>query len=77
VTEPAVQAAIELLARRFIAQKINDWADLFADRGEDFPDVGEWDWRRIENAVAGIAANLDQASSAEFDAAYRLLADRA
>jgi hypothetical protein len=76
VTEPQVQAAIDLIARHLVAAEILANADL-SDRWEDLPLVGEQDWMRIQRSAERQAAALDSASRAEFDAAYRLLADRA
>jgi hypothetical protein len=70
-----VQVAIDLLARHVVAEEVA-CADL-SDRWEDLPLVGEQDWQRIQWSAERQVAELDSASRAEFEAAYRLVAARA
>ena len=67
--EAGVDDAIDVVARTIVANlELPEW--------EHYPDIGEHDWQRIENAcrskLMAIAGSTDR-----FRAAYRLLEDRA
>lgn len=64
--------AIEVIVRQVIAAFVD--SDGFADAWETYAEIGEYDWEEVTEA-----AKLwhPYPIRAEYDAAYRLLADRA
>jgi hypothetical protein len=73
VTE--TETAVQLLSAHIVALIVEN--ATIDDYWEDLPDVGEDDWARIATAARKWAASLDSVTRPQFEAAYKLLADRA
>jgi hypothetical protein len=72
-TPLSAQYAAKVVANRIVAQALDhqilgDW--------EDYPEIGEHDWKLIEAQLEILAGKL-RPQAAEYDSAYKLLADRA
>lgn len=67
--DAAVEAAITVVARHAIAGLVQN-----AIEWEFYPEIGEADWRRVDDRMQQLGAFPDRA---DFDAAYALLASRA
>jgi hypothetical protein len=69
-----VEQAIDTVARRLVMRR----ADAFESQidWEDFADVGEFDWERVQNRAAELTKELDRGQG-PFEAAYELLKRRA
>lgn len=71
--DPALVQAIDTVARRLVELRARV-DDTFGRN--DFPDVGEHDWNRIEARVQQLIKGLDRGQG-PFEAAYNLLKQRA
>ena len=67
-----VDKAVDVIARRVIARL----SDEVAEEWENYPEIGEMDWRAVVDRVAFLSGELNP-DHLDFQNAYQLLTDRA
>lgn len=68
--------ATKTVAAYAAAQVLRSNADRELVLWEDYPEIGEYDWEEVERQVIAVSYDLSP-SRADYEAAYKFLADRA